>query len=118
MPMIDIDWTAELHRKGVCILQSDCTISVTVDMDRGEISDWEIEAFTFTESFSTTVVLDKPDPATGLFFRTQTKWKAVMIDRTTDRELFLLLSDEFDKPEQRDKFAEKVAAEIADGVDA
>jgi hypothetical protein len=103
-----IDWTVSITRNGVCLFESDCTLTInfwpyeTAQVSVGDDFSYEIEAIEFQH-----VVYDAKDGCWRIR-------KTVHITSDTDAPLFRLLTDELNKPSEAKKLKEAIAAKIAE----
>jgi hypothetical protein len=100
-----IDWTISITRNGVCLFESDCTLTInfwpyeTAQVSVGDDFSYEIEALTFSQTDTT----QRHYPI-NIFHLTA----------KSDAPLFKLLTDELNKPSEAKKLKEAIAAKIGD----
>jgi hypothetical protein len=109
-----IDWTISITRNGVCLFESDCTLTInfwpheTAQVSIGDDFSYEIDAVDFAR-----------EAKEWIEDRDGGRWLTNPIRRfhltpKSDAPLFKLLTDELNKPSEAKKLKEAIAAKIGD----
>jgi hypothetical protein len=108
-----IDWTVSITRNGVCLFESDCTLTInfwpyeTAQVSVGDDFSYEIDGIAFSVTKSEWI-----ECADGVKWLKHDVGYYLKPDR--DPALFKLITDELNKPSEAKKLKEAIAAKIGD----
>jgi hypothetical protein len=113
-----IDWTVSITRNGVCLFESDCTLTInfwpyeTAQVSVGDDFSYEIEAIKFRQM--TVCQWVEEGACAGEAGHWHKEYEEYTLTSDTDAPLFKLLTDELNKPSEAKKLKEAIAAKIGD----
>lgn len=106
---LELDWTAEITRGGVTVMQQDCQITVDCLIDCQSLVEWNVLGFRFEERFTAYEAVETGD---GKTLQPVAKTAYVTIDNATDPALFHLLRADLYFGDAAKKFEARICDEL------